>query len=251
MLGTEEMRAPDGGDDDIRAARHLGEVACARVGDCHGGVSARSAFHKQESHGFSNNHAASNHDRTLAGGLDASLLKQPDAPKRRAGHKTRWIFHRKLGDIHRMEPIHILARIDRQNDLRLVDLRRRRGLDKNAVNSRIRIEFGNEGQKRRLTCVGGKLVFHGMQAKLGSFAILRAHIGAGCGIIAYKHHGKSWPDTALRQGRNARLCFFHHLCGDRRSINPLHVLKDPPDFCVSLRIPPPSIQREWPKPRRS
>ena len=109
------------------------------------GVSARSAFHEQESHGFSNNHAASHHDRTLAGGLDAGLLKQADAPKRRAGHKPRRIFHRKLGDIHRMEPIHILAGIDCQNDLRLVDLRRRRGLDKNAVNSRIRIEFGNEG----------------------------------------------------------------------------------------------------------
>ena len=221
------------------------------MGDCHGGVSARSAFHQQEGHGFSHNHAAPNHNRALAGRFDASLLQKADAPKRRAGNKTRWILHRELGDIDRVEAIDILPRIDRQNDLGFVYLRRGRGLDKNSMHGGIGVEFRDECQKRRLTCIGGEFVFDRMQSNLGGLAILRAHIGAGCGIITHKNDGESGPDTALRQDGNACLCFFHHFCGDRRSINPLHVLKDPPSFVVSFRIPPPSIQREWPKLRRS
>ena len=164
VLGTQEMRAADGGDDDIRATRHLGEVASAGVGDRHGGVSARSAFHEQEGHGFSHNHAAPDHDRALAGGLDAGLLQKADAPKRRAGNKTRRILHRKLGDIHGMEAIDILAGIDCQNDFGFVDLRRGRGLHKDAVHGRIGVEFGNKRQERCLAGVGGEFMFDRMQA---------------------------------------------------------------------------------------
>ena len=203
------------------------------MGNGHGGIAARASFHEQEGHRFSDNHAPAHDDRIFASGFDAVIEKKADAAERGAGNKPGGILERELGDIHGVETINILAGIDGADDRGFVDLWRGRGLDEDAVNGGVGVEFFDEGEKLLLCCVGGEFLLHGMQAEFGGFAVLRAHVGAGGGIIAHEHHGKAGLDAALAQGVHALFGFHEHLGGYRRSVNPHHFLEVPPvDFLL-------------------
>ena len=222
MVGSEEMGTPDGGDDDVGRACHGGEIFRARVGDGHGGIPARAAPHQKERHGFSDNHAAAHHDGVFSSGFDAGFLKQADAAERRAGNEPAGILHREFGDIHGVESVHILAWIDRADDGRLVDLGRGRGLDEDAVDGGIGVEFLDEGEEFGLRGIRGEFLLHRVEAEFGGLAVLRAHIGAGGGVVAHEHDGEAGLDAALAQGVHALLGFLDYFGGHGRAINPLH-----------------------------
>ena len=116
-------------------------------------------------------------------------MKESDAAERRAGNETRGVLKREFGDIHGMEAVHILAGIDGADDRGFVDLRRGRGLDEDAVNGGVGVEFFDEGEKFLLRGVGGEFLFHGVESEFGGLAVFRAHVGAGSRVVADEHHG--------------------------------------------------------------
>ena len=236
MVGAEKMGTPDCGDYDVRRAGDGGQVFRARVGDGHGGIAARAALHEKERHGFSDNHAPAHDDRVFASGFDAGFLKEADAAERSAGNKSSGILERELGDIHGVETINIFAWIDGADDRGFVDLWRGRGLDEDSVDGGVGVEFFDEGEKLLLCCVGREFFLHRVEAEFGGFAVLRAHIRAGGGIIAHEHHGEAGLDAALAQGVHALFGFHEHLGGYRRSVNPHHFLEVPPVDFLQPRI---------------
>ena len=73
----------DGGDDDVGAADHVGQVAGARMGDGH-----RRAFAEQQHrHRLADDVGAADHHRLLAGKVAKLGLEQVQAAERRAGHQ--------------------------------------------------------------------------------------------------------------------------------------------------------------------
>ena len=137
MLGTEEMSASDGGNDNVRFPRDGGQILCARVGDGDGRVPARALPHEEQGERFSDDHAAPDDHGFAPGRFYAVFREQPDAAHRCAGHEPGGVIHGELADIYRVESVHILAGIDRADDFRLVDVSGGRGLDEDAVDSRV------------------------------------------------------------------------------------------------------------------
>src|SRR6059058_4232815 len=95
--------------------------------------------HEQKRHWFSDDHAATQHDNVGAGEGDAGFAEQVQTTQRRTRNKAGVIVECELRDIERVKSIHVFARIERANDHGLIDLRRRRRLNKNAMNFLIAI----------------------------------------------------------------------------------------------------------------
>ncbi len=138
MFLPDESGAPDGRDQNISRAGDLWKIPAARMHDRHGGVAALAFLHEQKGERFSDNHAASENNDMRAGDLDAVLDEQTLATEGRAGNETGRIAHGQLRHVERMKTIHILRRIERAHDGRLIDLRRWRRLHENAMNGRDR-----------------------------------------------------------------------------------------------------------------
>ena len=74
------------------------------------------------------------------------LEEKPLAAQGRAGDKSIRIAEGHLGDVDRVEPVDVLARVNCLDNGALVDVRRRRGLHEDAVNRGVRVEPGHEGE---------------------------------------------------------------------------------------------------------
>ena len=101
------MRLSDRRDEDIRLTRERGEVFRTRVTECDGRV----PLEEQHGHRFSNNVAAPDDDRVCTLHPYPRIFEHTDAARRRAGTQPRRA-EKEVSDIHGMEAIHILARID-------------------------------------------------------------------------------------------------------------------------------------------
>ena len=132
-----EMWTPDGGDDHVGAPANFRDIPGAGMNHRDRCVNALS--HEQKRRWLSDDHAATEHDDVRAGQGDPRFAEQAQTTQRGARNKTSVVVERELCDIERLKSVHILARIERANDGRLVDLRRRRRLNKNAVNRFIAI----------------------------------------------------------------------------------------------------------------
>ena len=96
-----------------------------------------------------------------------------------------------------MQPIDILARIDRFDDAGGVDLARERQLHEDAVDLVIGVEALDEREKLRQARGGGELVLEGAHARFDRLARLVGHIDAARRIVADEHD------------RKARRCLWH------------------------------------------
>ena len=81
----QRVGAADGGDDDVGAARVLGEIGRAAVADGDGRV----GLQQQQRHRLADGVAAADHDRVLAAQVDAGALDQRHAAPRRARAESR------------------------------------------------------------------------------------------------------------------------------------------------------------------
>jgi hypothetical protein len=70
----------------------------------------------------------------------------------------------------------------------LIDVRRRRRLHEDAVDSGIGIELLHDSDEFGLRGGGREFVFHRMHAEFGAHLVLRPHIGARGGIVTHEHH---------------------------------------------------------------
>ena len=131
------MWTTDGGDDHVGAPANFNNIPGAGMNHRDGCVDALS--HEQKRHWLSDDHAATEHGDVGAGEGNAGFAEQTQTTEGGARNKTGVVVERELRDIERMKSIHIFARIERANDRRFVDLRRRRRLNENAMNFLIAI----------------------------------------------------------------------------------------------------------------
>ena len=144
VIFAEESRASDRGDDDVGGACDPRKITRARMGDGDRGVTGFAAPHEQERHRLSDDHAATHHHDVCACRFDPDFLEKAHAAQRRARNESCGVIHRELGHIYGMKAVDIFSRIDCFDDGLLVDVRRRRGLDEDAVYQRVRVEFPHQ-----------------------------------------------------------------------------------------------------------
>ena len=104
-----------------------------------------------------------------------------------------------------MEPVDILAGIDRGDDRLFVELARERQLDEDPVNRRVLIEPLDQREQRRLAGIGRQAVFEAGDARRLAGLALGADIDLARRILADQHHSEArTPAGMMRKRRRAR-----------------------------------------------
>ena len=221
------------------------------MGDRDGGVTALPAPHEQERHRLSDDHAAPYDHGVCAGCFEADFLDQTDAAQRRARNESGGVIRGELGHVNGMKAVDILCRVDGFDDGSLVDVSGRRGLDEDAMNERVRVEFTHQPDEPFLRRVGGKLMFDGVQSELGGLLVLGAHIRPRGGILAGKDHGEPGAQSAFCKRGDPLLAFLVNFLCDSQAVNPLHFARVFPPATAWLQTPRQSIHAAhvWDCPR--
>ena len=222
MLSTERLGTTDRRNDDVGTACHGGQIFRAGVSDGDGCITALALGHQQKGHRLANNETAADDNHFSSRGLYSGGDQKPLTPEWSAGDEGCGILHGELCHVYRMEAVDILSGIDGQGDLVLVDVLGRGGLDKNAVDLRVDIEFGDQIEQFVLRGSGGKFELVGMHAERSAGAVLVADIGLGGGVLSNKNYGESGGDAAGLEGLDARAGFEFDFGGDRLAINEFH-----------------------------
>ena len=141
----------------------------------------------------------------FAADIDAGGLDHADAARRGAGQVAR------LADLHtahvdRRKAIHILLRRDGVNNGFLVDLRRQRQLDKDAVYGGVGGQLFYLGQQGFLGRISGQVDGTALDAALGAVVDLAAHVHLAGGVFPHQNDRQTGVDTLGFQ-------FLDLLCG--------------------------------------
>ena len=132
------------------------------------------------------------------------------------------VAERELGDVDGMEAVHVLARVDGLDDGALVDVRRGRRLDEDAVNGGVGVERLNERDEFGLRSRGGQFVLYRVHAEFVAHLVLRPHIGARSGVVAHEHDGEAGDDAPRFQGLGGGFARGVRFLGDGFSVNERH-----------------------------
>ena len=87
-----------------------------------------------------------------------------------------------------MEPVNILAGINRGNDRLVIHMRWQGQLNQDAINSRIGIECFHQCDEFILRNRSGQLMFKAVHARFDSRLFLRPDIDLACGVFAHQHN---------------------------------------------------------------
>ena len=101
-----------------------------------------------------------------------------------------------------MESVDVLARVDRPDHSRLVDVPWGRGLHEDAVDCRVGVETGDEAEQLFLRGGGGEFEFARIHAELAAGLVLAADIGPRGGMVAEEDHGETRRDAPGPQPGN-------------------------------------------------
>src|SRR5690606_20882854 len=122
-VGGHEVGLADGHDQDVGTAADLRHVRRAAVYEGHGAVAGIAVAGHQHCHWRANDVAAANHHTVLAHGVDVIALQQFHDAVGGGGDKGGQ-SQAHLADVGRVETVDVLARVDGQRQLDLIDVLR-------------------------------------------------------------------------------------------------------------------------------
>ena len=173
-------------------------------------------------HRLAHDHAAADDHGIRARRFNAGRLQQPHAAQRGAGHKTGFILQHQLGDVLRVEAVHILGGVYFQDHGRLVDMGGRRALHQNAVDGGVRIQVTDDLEQFFLGGIRGENDFTGVHSQLRAFFHFGIHIHLGGGVLPHQNHGQAGRYSLFPEPGNVLSNLFQHLGGYLFSVDDLH-----------------------------
>ena len=198
-LRRDELRPPDGHHQNLRPARHFGEVARTTVGHRHRSVRVQEQFR----HGKPHDIAAADHHGALAGDLHACGPQHLENAFRGAGERA-GLFLPQRRNVQGMEAVDILLFVDGGDHLVLVDMFRKGQLDQNAVHLVVEVQRRDDvqqfglGDRLRLADRGVA------DAHLGRSLGLARHIAHAAGVLAHEDDNQM-GHTAIVRGEGLHL----------------------------------------------
>ena len=114
-------------------------------------------------------------------------------------------------DIKRCESVDVLLRVDRVDDLCLVDVFWQRQLDDVAVDFLVVVKEVDEFQHFFLCGVGWQAIHRARHTHRVAGFLLRCHVSLACAVLAHYHCCEMWGVHASVQhtGHFSRYLFFH------------------------------------------
>ncbi len=151
--------------------------------DGHRGVSSRALVRQQQGQGPAKGRPSADDDDTATGNFDAIVGQHHLDARRGAGHRPRFLEH-EAPQVHGVEAVGILGRIDASQGLVEVESVGHRMLDQVGVDLVVAVEGINSIEEGLLASVGDDLHIERLQADLLARLMLAPHIaGARC-IVA-------------------------------------------------------------------
>ena len=123
------------------------DVARTGMADGDRGVGVLGFLDENRRHRFADDVAAPEDDDFRALGADAAADEELLNAGRSAGGESAGISEHQFPDVDWMKSVHVFLRKDSRVNGRCVDVRRERGLNKDAVNARVGIEFRQQGEE--------------------------------------------------------------------------------------------------------
>jgi hypothetical protein len=155
----------------------------------------RVLLEQHNGYGLADDVAPADHNGVLAVQLDAVPLEKLHDPGRRARRK-RALVHEQLADVQRMEPIHVLIRVDRKQDFPGIDLARQRKLDQDAVDVLALVQLVHEAEQVIFRRLRRELILERRYPQALTGLVLVPHIDLRCRIFTNEDYGK--PRTVPR-----------------------------------------------------
>ena len=130
--------------------------------------------------------AAPDDDRLLPFELDLVLGQESHDPERGRRHEHR-LAEEQPARVQRVEPVHVLRRVDRERDLRLVHVLGQRQLHEDPVDAVVRVQLVEQVQHLALGRRRGKAVIPRLDPGLGARVVLLRHVDVRRGIVPDEH----------------------------------------------------------------
>ena len=193
MSAVDEVRAADGGDEDVGVERVPREVLRARVADRHGRV----ALEEEMRHRLADDRRAADHDGARALERDLVLVEHPHDAERRARDERRPAEVEAAG-VDRVDPVDVLLRRDRLDDPVLVEVVRQRELDEEPVDRVVGVERRDRREHVLLGRVRRELDVARLHARRGRGLLLQVDVDVRGGVVADEDRSRA------RRGRPRR-----------------------------------------------
>jgi len=185
------------------------------VADGHRGV----AVQEHERQGLAHDVAAAHDDGLFPLDGNPAAVEQFDHPQRRAGPVYR-APGEEAPDVDGVEPVDVLAGVDRLDDHVGIDVLRQGQLHEDAVDLGAGIEPGYDLPEALLRRLRGQPVLARQEAGLGGGLFLAAHVDLRGGVFAHEDHGQARRNPPFFfQFESLRPHFRPHLPGDPVSVN--------------------------------
>ena len=183
--GLDHVRRDDagvagGGDDDVTLAHVVGEVGDTRVDDGHRGVAARPLQREEQRERAADRQPAPDDDNVATLHRHAVVAEQLDDPGGGAG-KRPLDAHDEPTEVHRVEAVDVLVRVDGEQRGELVEVTRQRDLDEEGVDGRVAVEPLDGGEQLGRARVGTEVLVDRLDAHLGAILVLQGDIARARG----------------------------------------------------------------------
>ena len=188
--GLDETGLAHGGDNDVSAADHFGEVARFRMANRDGGV----GVHEEKGHGLADDVAAAEDDGVCAFDGNVVAAKDFHAAGGSAGDQAGAPAD-EAAEIHGMEAVHVFEGIDGFEDALGVHLRRKRELDEDAVDVVVAVQVFDNGEEIERVYRGGRREKGAGQAELFAGGDFAFHVELRRGVFANEDGGETGADA--------------------------------------------------------
>ena len=193
-----------------RFERLPGQVGRARVADRHGRVRLEQELRDR----LADDVRPADDHRVLPGRVDPVFLQQPHDPERGRTDEVR-PSEREQPGADRMEAVDVLGRVDRLDGRRLVQVRRQRRLDEEAVDCVVGVQLRDDGQQLLLCDLSRQPLVERLDAGLAGGLLLERDVDVRGGIVADQHRRQTDAAEVLDAGRN----LLAHARGERLPVH--------------------------------
>ena len=167
-----------------------GKIAGAAVADRDRRVGTVAGLHHERRHRLADNGAPAHDNNVRASRFDSIVHEHALYARRCTGREPVRMSDEQLADIHRMEPVHVLQRIDVPDHRVGIDVLWQRHLHENTVHRAVRVELLHEREQLRLRGARGQPNGLAGHARFTRRLLLRANIDRAPRVVANEHHGE-------------------------------------------------------------
>ena len=123
---------------------------------------------------------------------DVVGVQELDDARRRAGQRA-GRAHDQAAEVHRVQPVDVLGRVDGQQGLLLVEAGGQRQLHQEGADGRVGVEAGDDASSSSWVRVGRQVLVGRVDAHLRAVRVLHGHVAGARAVVADEDGAEARP----------------------------------------------------------